>query len=136
MPKKLSFKLSFNNHSKMPSKLNSITELDLFAEEEKLTGKGNIQGLSDSVRPRKEIKGKGPLNQMLGIGILYLNGVPIPFYLANRQARILIWKTTTDFTYSVILELDSITNWYQYGNITRSLIIVSTFQFKKRLQGF
>ena len=94
----------------MPSKLNSITELDLFAEEEKLTGKGNIQGLSDSVRPRKEIKGKGSLNQMLGIGILYLNGVPIPFYLANRQARILIWKTTTDFTYSVILELDSITN--------------------------
>ena len=29
-------------------------------------------------------------------------GVSIPFYLANRQARILIWKTTTDFTFKKV----------------------------------
>ena len=40
----------------MPSKLNSITESDLFAEQEKFTGQGNIQGLSDSVRQRNVIQ--------------------------------------------------------------------------------
>ena len=40
----------------MPSKLNSITESDLFAEQEKFTGQGNIQGLSDSVRPLNVIQ--------------------------------------------------------------------------------
>ena len=87
----------------MPSKLNSITESDLFAEQEKFTGQGNIQGLSDSVRPRNviqrqrifksDVRNWDPLSQWGSDP--FLSGKP-------AGENINLTKTITDFTFKKV----------------------------------
>ena len=87
----------------MPSKLNSITESDLFAEQEKFTGQGNIQGLSDSVRPRNVIQRQRIFKSDVRDWDFLSQWGSDPFLSDNQAGEdINLAKNLTDFTFKKV----------------------------------